>query len=150
LDCEQDFLNLIKSDEQQFIGMQILNQGGLNLRVGELALTLIKFLSLGGRRGRPFFCRIVLLQRLRKPRMKVIKKLDKVVCDKILPWLGRHHLTIWSSRINLLVGEVGTHECEFHDLLGLRGGLLGLLSLLVGSTYDCFSFLYLGLGRLHY
>ena len=70
--------------------------------------------------------------------------------DKILPWLGRHYLAIRSTRINLLVGEVWTHKCEFQDLLGLRGGLLGLLSLLVGSTFDWFCPLYLGLGRLHY
>jgi hypothetical protein len=72
------------------------------------------------------------------------------VRDKILPWLGRHHLAIWSTRINLLVGQVGTHERELQDLLGLRSGLLGLLSLLVGSTFDCFCPLYLWLGRLHY
>lgn len=70
--------------------------------------------------------------------------------DKILPWLGRHHLAMWSTRINLLVGEVRAHECEFQDLLGLRSGLFGLLSLLFSSTFDCFCPLYLGLGRLHY
>ena len=70
--------------------------------------------------------------------------------DKILPWLGRHHLAIRSIHINLLVGEVWTHKCEFQDLLGLRTGLLSLLFLLVGSTFDCFCPLNLGLGRLHY
>lgn len=48
VDCEKDFLNLIKSDEQQFVGMQILDKGGLNLR-GEVALSLTQLLSLGGR-----------------------------------------------------------------------------------------------------
>jgi len=148
-DCEQDFLDLIKSDEQQFVGMQILDKVGLDMR-GEVALSLIQLLSLGGWRGRTLLCRIVLLQRQWKPRMKVREKLHKVVRDKILPWLGRHNLTVWSTLINLLVGEVGAHECEFQDLFGLVSGLLGLLSLLVGRTFDCFCPLYLGLGRLHY
>jgi hypothetical protein len=69
-DCQQDFLDLIKSDEQQFVGMQILDKGGLDMR-GEVTLSLIQLLSLGGRRGRTLLGRIVLLQRLWKPRMKV-------------------------------------------------------------------------------
>ena len=79
--------------------------------------------------------------------MKVREKLHKVVRDKILPWLGRHNLTVYSTSINLLIGEVGAHECEFQDLLGLVSGLLGLFFLLVGRAFDCFS---LRLGRLHY
>ena len=145
-DCQQDFLDLIKSDEQEFVGMQILDKGGLNLR-GEVAVSLIQLLSLGGRRGRTFLGRIVLLQRLWKPRMKVREKLHKVVRDEILPWLGWHHLAAWSTRINLLVGEVGAHECEFQDLLGLVSGVLSLLFLLVGRAFDYFS---LRFGRLHY
>ena len=145
-DCQQDFLDLIKSDEQEFVGMQILDKGGLNLR-GEVALSLIQLLSLGGRRGSTFLGRIVLLQRLWKPRMKVGEKLYKVVRDKILPWLGWHHLAELSTRINLLVGEVWAHECEFQDLLGLVSGVLSLLFLLVGRAFDCLS---LRFGGLHY
>ena len=145
-DCQQDFLDLIKCDEQQFVGMQILDKGGLDMR-GEVTLSLIQLLSLGGRRGCTLLGRIVLLQRLWKPRMKVGEKLYKVVRIKILPWLGRHNLTLWSTRINLLVGEVGAHECEFQDLFGLVSGVLSLLFLLVGHAFDCFS---LRFRRLHY